>query len=216
MRGLLFDLDGVLVDSEEAYRAAWTAWAGHYALTAADFPADIHGLRPHDVVLAVIAAARPHADPQEAVARYDAAFDRPAREHTVAMPGAVELTRALAAQGRAWAIVSSTHRRHLDLMIDAAGLAVPAVVISGDDIARGKPAPDGFLLGAQRLGLAPAACTVVEDAPPGVAAAVAAGMDCVAVATTHAPGDLAAAGAVFGSLLSASDHLLELTGSPPL
>ncbi|MGH2717542.1 MAG: HAD family hydrolase, partial [Actinomycetota bacterium] len=105
MAALLFDLDGVLVDSLKAYREAWTAWATAYGITREEFPTDIHGLRPKDVIVRL----RP-GQPQ-AVEDFDAIFDGPAANDVLAMPGAVELTVAL--DGRPWAIVSSSQRRHV-------------------------------------------------------------------------------------------------------
>lgn len=206
MRALLFDLDGVLVNSFDAYRAAWTAWAVAYGITKQEFPTDIHGLRPRDVVREVVTRVRPALALAEAIETFDAGMDGPAASQVAAMPGAVALTRALA--GKPWAIVSSTHARHLGAMIAAAGLAVPPVLISGDDIERGKPDPQCFLLAAERLGVPPGGCTVIEDAPPGIRAAAAAGMACVAVATTHDAGELTGAGRVFPDLLAARDHIL--------
>lgn len=210
MGALLFDLDGVLVNSFEAYRAAWTAWAASYGITKQEFPTDIHGLRPHDVVREVLTRARPGLDLAQAIETFDAAMDGPATAGVAAMAGAVALTRALA--GRPWAIVSSTHARHLGLMIAAAGLAPPPVLISGDDIERGKPDPQCFLAAAERLGVPATGCTVIEDAPPGIRAAAAAGMACVAVATTHDAGELTGAGHCYPNLLAARDHLLGVLG----
>lgn len=208
MAALLFDLDGVLVDSLSAYRDAWIAWATAYAVTREEFPADLHGLRPRDV----IARVRPAADLDEAVGAFDALLDGPASTHVQAMPGAAGLTRALTGGGAGWAIVSSTQRRHVTAMLGAAGIAVPDVLVCGDDIDRGKPDPQGFLLAAERLGAPPEACTVVEDAPAGLEAAARAGMASVAVTTTHEAGELTAAGRVFPTLAEAAGYLLSLAG----
>jgi sugar-phosphatase len=201
MAALLFDFDGVLVDSLRAYRKAWVAWATAYGVTPEEFPADIHGLRPRDV----IARLRPAADLEAAVAAFDALFDGPAAAHARAMPGAVDLTEELA--GRPWAIVSSTQRRHVLAMLAGAGLPEPPVLVCGDDLEHGKPDPQGFLFAAERLGAAPAGCIVIEDAPAGLEAASRAGMESVAVATTHEPAELAAAGRLFATLADAAGYL---------
>jgi sugar-phosphatase len=205
---LLFDMDGVLVDSLRAYRDAWVAWATAYAVTREEFPTDLHGLRPKDV----IARVRPAADIEEAVEAFDALLDGPAAAHVVAMPGAVDLTRSL--EGRPWAIVSSTQRRHVTAMLATAGIPGPPVLICGDDIERGKPDPQGYLLAAERLGAPPGSCTVVEDAPAGIEAARAAGMASIAVATTHEPEELSAADQVFPTLLEAAGALLSRSAPP--
>jgi sugar-phosphatase len=203
---LLFDFDGVLVESEEAYRAAWTAWATAYAVTREEFPTDLHGLRPSDVIRRV----RPR-EGDRAVEDFDALFDGPAAAEVKAMPGAVELTASLA--GRPWAVVSSTQRRHVESMLAVTGIPLPPVLICGDDIERGKPDPQGYLLAAERLGVPPPACVVTEDAPAGIEAARAAGMACVAVATTHEPEELAEADRVFPTLREAAGYLLALAGA---
>ncbi|GAC1362673.1 MAG: HAD family hydrolase [Actinomycetota bacterium] len=199
---LLFDLDGVLVDSLVAYREAWTAWATAYRVTRQEFPSDIHGLRPKDVIRQI----RPAVDLEQAVEAFDALLDGPAGEQVTAMAGAVRLTADLA--GSPWAIVSSTQRRHVTRMLSCAGIALPPVLICGDDIERGKPDPQCFLLGAERLGAPSSSCTVVEDAPSGIAAAAAAGMSAIALATTHRPEELSGAERVFPSLWEAKDFLL--------
>ncbi|HLJ08573.1 MAG TPA: HAD-IA family hydrolase [Acidimicrobiia bacterium] len=202
MAALLFDLDGVLVDSLKAYREAWTAWAEAYGVTREEFPTDIHGLRPKDVIVRL----RP-GEPR-AVEDFDAIFDGPAARDVMAMPGAAALTAAL--DGRPWAIVSSSQRRHVAAALRGAGIADPPVLICGDDIAVGKPDPSCFLLAAERLGVDPSGCVVIEDAPSGLAAARAAGMASVAVATTHDPDSLTGADRVFPSLAEAAPYLLGL------
>lgn len=208
---LLFDLDGVLADSIAAYRRAWTEWATHYRITREEFPADIHGLRPRDVIR-LIAATRPDLDANGMVEDFDRRFGVLAAEQATAMPGAVELTQALA--GLPWAIVSSSQRCHVAPLLAATGIAMPPVLICGDDIAVGKPDPACFLLAAERLGVAPAACTVVEDAPAGLEAARAACMASVAVATTHEPDEVAGADRVFPTLRDAMAFLMAVAGPP--
>ena len=201
MAALIFDLDGVLVDSLKAYRAAWTGWAEANGVSLVDIASDLHGRRPRDV----IARVRPDLDLAAAAEAFDTLLDGPSSA-VVAMPGAVELTAALS--GYPWAIATSGQRRHVERMLAATGISHPPVLVCGDDIDRGKPDPQCFLLAAHRLGAAPQACTVIEDAPAGILAARAAGMHCVAVATTHQAADLAGAGAVFASLSEALPHLL--------
>jgi sugar-phosphatase len=107
------------------------------------------------------------------------------------------VTRFLAMlPGSAWAVVTSGGRALAQRRLGYAGVPVPVVLVTGEDVMQGKPAPDGFELGARRLGHAPASCLVFEDAPPGVVAARAAGARVVALTTTHSPEQLADADAV--------------------
>lgn len=109
----------------------------------------------------------------------------------VALPGAVEAVAALVgADPQRCAIATSATRELADVRIAAAGIPVPDVVVSVDDVPRGKPHPDPFVLAAERLGVDPADCLVCEDAPNGIAAARAAGADVLAVTTTSDPADL--------------------------
>jgi sugar-phosphatase len=200
---LLFDMDGVLVDSVEAYRLAWTRWAAFYEVETAAIASDVHGRRPEEVMQRVLADVAP----DQALGTFDRLLD--AAASTVGpMPGAQDLTGQLP-EGR-WAIVTSGRRRHVIPMLERAGITPPAVVICGDETVRGKPDPECFLRAAEVLNAKPEECTVVEDAPAGINAALAAGMAPIAVATTHAPEQLVGAKRVFPSLLAASSYLLSL------
>jgi len=125
------------------------------------------------------------------------AFDT---EGVVAIRGAAELVRLL--PPNAWAIVALTRLRHT-------GLPLPAVLITADDVKRGKPNPEGYMLAARRLSMAPDRCVVVEDAPAGVDAARAAGMRVVGLTTTHSRAELKGADVTAAQLVdiqvSASD-----------
>jgi sugar-phosphatase len=111
-----------------------------------------------------------------------------------------------------WGIVTSGHRSLAQRRLCAVGLPVPAVMVCGDEVAKGKPDPEGFLTGARLLGVSPETCVAVEDAPPGVLAARAAGMPVIGITTTHAADALAGASTViadlteFGAALTALGH----------
>jgi sugar-phosphatase len=107
-----------------------------------------------------------------------------------AVPGAAEFVANLPTSS--WAIVTSCGRALAEVRLTSVGLPIPSILVTADDVSRGKPAPDGYQLGAQRLGHDPAACVVFEDAPPGIAAAQAAGARVIALSTTHAASDLTA------------------------
>jgi sugar-phosphatase len=191
MRVVLFDVDGVLLDSYAGYREVWSRWC---AARDVDFElawAATHGRKPVETVAEVAA----HLDPEgEYMFLKQLLLD--VGERLPAFPTASSLLHALPA-GR-WAVVTSGERETVLRRFRLAGMPEPQVFIDGHEVSRGKPSPEGYLLAAERLGVEPRSCLVVEDAPAGVAAGKAAGMTVLALATTHAlaglgPADLHAA-----------------------
>ncbi len=174
---LLFDFDGVLVDSFAVVERVWTEWADDRGVDR-DALDHIHGVRAIELVQQLV----PHLDP-EAEHEHLEQREIDLVDENRAMPGAAELLSGLPKDR--WAIVTSGSRRLATSRLDAIGLPVPEVFVTADDVDEGKPAPDPYLLGAQRLGVEPADCVVVEDAPAGVLAARRAGMRVIAVSTTH-------------------------------
>lgn len=182
---VLFDMDGVLVDSGESIARGLTAWALERGLDVDTVFAHAHGRTDADLVRLVAA----HLDPHEESKRIEAHEN----EHngTVrAVPGALDLLTGLHAQGRSWAVVTSAGRELARARLEATGMPLPQVLVGADDIDEGKPHPAPYLRGAERMGLAPERCVVVEDSPNGVRAGLAAGMPVVAVATTTDPAHL--------------------------
>ena len=194
---LLFDLDGVLVDSHGTVERTWRRWAARHGLDADTLLAVAHGRRTWDTLQAVV----PQLDPAREVAWLDAA-ELEDVEGVVAVSGAAALLEGLAAG--TWAIVTSCGRELARRRLAHAALPIPDVVVTSEDVARGKPAPDGYRLGARRLGVGPASCVVFEDAPPGLEAARAAGCRVIALTTTHAAERLAAADAIVPDLAAVS------------
>jgi sugar-phosphatase len=180
---VISDLDGVLVDSMAATSRAWAAWGARRGLDGAAIQAANHG-RPAEAIVAE------HVPAHEVAA--DAAFLLDAEvgdtRDVLALPGAAGVLK-LPVVGIATSCVMPLARAR----IGAAGLPEPEVLVTADQVLRGKPAPDSYLLAAERLGLDPAGCLVLEDAPAGVAAGKAAGMTVWAVTTTHAAAELGAA-----------------------
>ena len=172
---VLFDNDGTLTDSRGPILRSWQAWAAHHGIPAEAF-GNVHGM-PSRIIVARVA---PHLDVDEATAHIDR-IELGDLEGISALPGAAE---ALAAVADRSAIVTSAGRELLDLRIAAAGLRPPAVVVTAEDITRGKPDPEPYLIGARRLGVDPARCLVVEDAPAGLRSARAAGAASLSVTTT--------------------------------
>jgi beta-phosphoglucomutase len=211
VRAVVWDLDGVLVDSGEAHRAAWIALGREInrPFTDEDFVRTF-GMANPDIFRVIWAITDP-ADVRAWSDRKEILFRDQARAlHP--LPGAMELVRALRAAGWRQAIGSSAPRANITLLLDVLGLAGQFVaVVSGDDITRGKPDPQGFLLAFERLGVPPARGFVIEDAVAGVQAGKAAGAQVVAVTTTRARADLLAAGAdlVVDTLTQLSVPLLE-------
>jgi sugar-phosphatase len=190
---VLFDLDGVLVESRESTERVWLEWAVKNRIDEAALRSAMHGVRSADVIRAL----RPDLD---AVAEAEEVERRQAEAAAglAAIPGAVAALEALRAERVA--VVTSGTRPLALARLAAAGIEPPAVVVFADDVTRGKPDPEGYLTAARRLGADPAEALVVEDAPPGIEAGRAAGMATVAVPSTHAPEDLARADVVLGSL----------------
>jgi sugar-phosphatase len=185
---LLVDLDGTLVESTGAIARAWGAFAERHGLDVDEVLRFAHG-RPSRESVAHL--ARPGSDLEAEAARLED-HEVHDTEGVVALPGAAELLRG----GRPLAIVTSCSTALATARLRAAGLAVPDVLVSSDGLERGKPDPACFVIGAERLGVAPERCVVLEDAPAGIAAGRAAGATVIAVRTTHADADLADAHAI--------------------
>ena len=182
--GVLFDMDGVLVDSYRAHLESWRALAAEEGLACdAEALTRMFGRTSHEMIAELWPERAGEAERlsrrKEALYRARVDGDFPA------MPGAAELVAALHEAGFALALASSGPPENVELALER--LAVRgrfAAVVTGRDVQRGKPDPQVFLLAAERLGLAPECCVVVEDAPVGVEAAHAAGMAVVALLST--------------------------------
>ena len=198
---LLFDLDGVLVDSLAATERAWSRWARRVGLEPPEVLEAIHGRRSVDSVRELV----PDRDQDEEVLWIGRA-ELDDTEGVVALPGARELLASLPDERRA--VVTSGTRELATKRLHTAGLEPPPTLVCAEDIEAGKPSPDPYLLGAERLGTEPGECIVVEDAPPGVLAGKAAGMTVWAVLTSHAPGELDAADARFPTLVELRRELV--------
>jgi sugar-phosphatase len=183
---LLCDLDGVLVDSTAAIARVYEAWAGAHDLDAATVVATAQG-RPSREVVAVCA---PALDAAAESKRIEAAHVGD-QDGVVAIAGARELLAEVGADRLA--VVTSCSPALAAARLQAAGLPVPHVMVTADQVARGKPDPEGYLRAAALLGAEPAACVVLEDAPAGVAAGLTAGMHVIAVLTSHPREELAGA-----------------------
>lgn len=196
---LLFDLDGVLVDSLECVRRVCTSWAIARGLDPDFVLRTGHGRRVQDTIRAVA----PHLDLDEEVALL-VGMEARATDGLYRVPGAATLIASLPVG--AWAIVTSGARAVATLRLRHVGLPIPETLITADDVEHGKPHPEGYLAAARALGLAAATCVVVEDAPPGIEAARAAGMRSIGIAGTYAASALTGATVVLPSLAALQVH----------
>ena len=166
---LLFDLDGTLVDSSENVEAMWRAWCEKEGVDADALLAVSEGRQGKDVV----AEFAPHLDPVEEdrwIIRYQLEQTGGVR----AIDGASEMLAELGDEG--WGIVTSCVRDLAFARLDGAGLPRPPMIVPADEISESKPHPEGFLTGAERLGVEPSRCIAFEDSVAGLKAAESAGM----------------------------------------
>lgn len=170
--GLLFDNDGVLVDSHQAALEAWAQWASEFAPNFVwDVPENA-GRRAEDKVREQVAP-----ELFEIANERINELEQLSAAQTIALPGAVELIHSL--REGTWTVCTSANPNLGRARLLAAGLLVPQTLVTAADVARGKPHPDPYLLGAERLGFAPEDCVVFEDAAAGAEAAIAAGVGLV-------------------------------------
>lgn len=200
--GVIFDMDGVLVDSAAPHVESWRRLAQE--LGEAHIPAErfnaVFGRTSADIITAVFGAKSP-----EEIRRMDDRKESLYRQiihgNVPIMPGAIDAVRRLHAAGMRIAVGSSGPPENVDLICDEMNLRpFLCAVVTGRDVQRGKPDPQVFQLAAQRIGVAPSRCVVIEDAPAGIEAARRAGMACVALAGSYAGNRLAPADKVIESL----------------
>lgn len=188
-RGVLFDLDGVLVDSTPAVARVWTWWARQHGFPDPDEIVRLAHGRPS---IATIRELLPHAD-HDAENRELQRREIEDTDGVVPLPGTLELLQAIPAEK--WAIVTSCTRRLAEVRIAAAGLPKPKYMVTSTDITNGKPHPEPYLKGATLLGATGAECVVIEDAPAGIRAGKAAGAHVIALRTTSGDAELRDSGA---------------------
>jgi sugar-phosphatase len=185
---LLFDLDGVLIDSTPAITRVWTKWAIKHGFEPERTVREAHGRPSIEAVREFLPRANHEAENMEIERGEIEDLDG-----VVPLPGALDLLTSL--PPTRWTIVTSCTRDLATVRIRAAGLPVPPTIITSSDIANGKPHPEPYLRGAQALGVAAADCIVIEDVPAGIRSGKAAGARVIAVRTTALDDELMAAGA---------------------
>ncbi|MGW7404409.1 HAD family hydrolase [Streptomyces sp. NPDC054833] len=186
-QALLFDNDGTLVSSLDSVDRCWARWAREFGIAAEDFArVELHGRTAVEIVADLL----PAGVVAEAVARVEQLEVEDVPDGGVRLlPGTRDFLAPLPAER--WAVVTSATRRLAEARLDAVGIR-PKMLVAADDVTRGKPDPEPYLLAARRLGVDPARCVVFEDAPAGLRAGRAAGMTTVALATTHPAHELVA------------------------
>ena len=190
---ILFDLDGVLVNSTGSVDRQWRIWARERGIDEHKVMAIAHGVRAVEVVRAVA----PDLDAEAEVGKLES---REVADHdgVAVMPGAIELIRAIPA-GR-WGVVTSGRRHLATGRLKLAGIPIPKVMVTADDVTSGKPHPAPYLKGAQSLGFDPKDCLVIEDAPAGIGSAHAAGMKAIGLTSTYPASGLIEADVVIPNL----------------
>jgi sugar-phosphatase len=190
---VLFDLDGVLVDSTGSVGRVWKVWAEQQGLDPESVIRTAHGRR----TIETIRLCAPHINAESAVKMLEQLEIDDTLDLAV-IPGARELLASIPPDR--WAVVTSGTRPLATSRLKAAGLPIPAVLVSADDVTNGKPDPEPYRKGAEKLGVAAERCIVFEDTPPGIDAGNAAGMPVIALTTTYGPERLKAAQAVARTL----------------
>jgi sugar-phosphatase len=197
---ILFDLDGVLVDSTPCVTRVWSGWALEHGLDPEYVVHVAHGQKAIETVRKVA--------PQLDAQREFEEVERREIEDTDGLrvlPGAKELLASLPAER--YTIVTSGTRRLAIKRLQVAGLPLPAKLVTADDVQRGKPDPEPYFRGAEALGFSPAECLVFEDAPSGLRSAKAAGATVIAIATTYKPEELSGATLIVSSLSAVRVHV---------
>ncbi len=185
--GAIFDWDGVLVDSSAHHERSWERLAAEtgYRLPPDHFHRGF-GMKNEQIIPELLRWTRDPAEIRRLSLRKEELFRESVRRAGIApLPGVREWLERLDRARIPRIIASSTHRENIETILRLTDMDGFRGIVAAEDVERGKPAPDVFLLAAARLGLAPTQCVVFEDSPAGLAAARAAGMRVVAVTTTH-------------------------------
>lgn len=211
MKGVIFDWDGVVIDSSAEHERSWEILSEEISrpLPEGHFKRGF-GKKNEVIIPEILGWAKDPAEISKLAERKETIYRELVRDRGVQiLPGARELLTALCSEKIPRAIGSSTPRQNLEAIFSATGLGeFFDAVACGDDVANGKPAPDVFLLAAQMLALAPADCLVIEDAHAGIEAAHRAGIPVLAVATTNSLSELGAATGALESLAGVTPTML--------
>ena len=193
---ILFDLDGVLLDSTRVVAQQYTRWAQECGLDPNEVLRAAHGVRTIEVVRRVA----PHLDAEAETRKIEER--EAAADEIVVMPGAVDLVNSI--PRNRWCVVTSGSRFLATTRMRRFGVPLPDILVTADDVKRGKPDPEPYLKGAELLVVKPAECVVLEDAPAGIQAAHAAGMKVISLPTTYPASELQEADVIVSGLAKIS------------
>jgi sugar-phosphatase len=199
-KAILFDMDGVLMDSTPSVERVWRTWAAQHGLDPERVASQAHGRRSIETIRAV--APELDAEKENVIVEQMEIDDK---DGVTALPGSAELLTRLPPDR--FAIVTSATRPLAVARLGYAGIPVPLHMITANDVIHGKPSPEPFLKGAALLGFDPAECLVFEDSPAGVSSARSAGMSVIALQTTYPADQLRAANAIIGNLADVRANL---------
>lgn len=204
--GILFDLDGVLIDSTPSVTRVWHRWAEEHGYDPATVIHVAHGRR----AIETVEYFAPHLDSAAELLEIERR-ELADTEGLTVFAGVRELLRTL--PDDLWTVVTSGTRALARKRLSVGGLPVPSHLVSADDVSQGKPHPAPFLKGAEKLGLAPDRCVVVEDSPSGIRSAHAAGIKAIAVPTTYSSEELHEADVLLTSFAQLRAELLGKNGN---
>jgi mannitol-1-/sugar-/sorbitol-6-phosphatase len=192
---ILFDLDGVLVDSTRSVAHWWRVWAEENGVDPQKVEAVMHGRRTVEVVR----LAAPHLDAEAEAAKIEKrGAENDGKDGVVVMPGAAQLLKSLPPER--WGVVTSGTRLVAASRLRLAGLPEPRALVPADEVERGKPHPEPYLKGARLLGILPTECLVIEDAPAEIQSAHAGGMKAIGITSTYPASELHEADAVIEAM----------------
>jgi sugar-phosphatase len=205
---ILFDLDGVLVDSTKSVDRQWRRWAIDNHLDPETVTSVAHGVR----TIEVVRRFAPHLPAEEETLKLEAR-EADDREGVEVMPGADSLLKSIPTDR--WCVVTSGTRKLAVSRLQLAQLPTPRVLVAADDVSKGKPDPEPYLKGAELLGIEPTECIVIEDAPAGIRSAHAGRMKAIALPSTFSAAQLQEADGIVKSLsdiqIKCKDGKLEVT-----
>jgi mannitol-1-/sugar-/sorbitol-6-phosphatase len=201
-KAILFDMDGVLIDSTPAVERVWRKWALEYGLDPKTVIEQAHGRRSVETIRTVA----PHMDAERENIKVEQ-MEIEDKEGVTALAGAAQLLRSLPAER--FAIVTSATWPLAAARLGYANLTIPKFMVTADDVREGKPSPEPYLKGAALLGARPPDCLVFEDTPAGVASARAADMQVIAMTTTYSEDELKSADAIVASLAEIRPEIRE-------
>lgn len=208
MKACIWDMDGVIADTGYYHFLSWRETLKEYGvdLKESDFKKTF-GMRNEEIVEIVFGDLSKVGEIAE---KKERKYRELARGKINLLPGVGKLLDGLRARGWKQALASSTPLENIKLIVNETGIAsFFEVIISGEDVKKGKPDPEVFLKTSQKLGVNPENCVVIEDAPAGIKAANSAGMRCIGVATTHGEDKLKEANLVVRTLESVTPDVLE-------